>query len=233
MNGAKRSGRTDAATSAPPRRTEKRTQVERRAQAEARLLECARTLVARRGAAGMTLATAGEMAGYSRGLAAHHFGNKAALLRSLAEYIGNHFMTLFDDAKLETTGFAAVLHFIQTYLGRSGAEWTNTRAQLAMMADGITDDTMVGAELAKYNDVVISLLSKHFAEGIVQGEIRSEIDVRSSAICLLGALRGVMLQVLLKESQIDLASVRRQLLISTIHSYAVSPETWLAIARSR
>ena len=175
----------------------------------------------------MTLANVGEMAGYSRGLATHHFGNKAALLQSLAQYIGDNFLRLFDDAKFETTGFASVLHFIRTYLGRSGTQWTNTRAQLVLMTDGITDDSTVGADLSKYNESVIAFLSKHFTDGIAQGEIRSDVDTRSAAICLLGSLRGIMLQVLLKESGIDLSAVRQHLMSSTIYSYAVEPDKWL------
>jgi len=36
-----------------------------------------------------------------------------------------------------------------------------------------------------------------------------------------------MLQVLLKESGIDLSAVRQHLMSSTIYSYAVEPDKWL------
>ena len=63
--------------SSPPRRT----QEERRTEAEQRLLAAAAQLISETGPASMTLAKVGERAGYSRGLATHHFGSKAALMQ--------------------------------------------------------------------------------------------------------------------------------------------------------
>jgi AcrR family transcriptional regulator len=72
-------------------RPRRRTQAERREQAERRLLDAALAVVARRGSVRMTLAEVGEAAGYSRGLPAHRFGSKAGLLRALAAHIGELF----------------------------------------------------------------------------------------------------------------------------------------------
>src|SRR5690606_32978246 len=79
-----------AVAAAPVRR---RTQAERREEAEQRILEAALEIVARRGSVRMTLAEVGEAAGYSRGLPAQRFGNKAGLLRALAASIGTRFAT--------------------------------------------------------------------------------------------------------------------------------------------
>src|SRR5699024_4887137 len=70
----------------PTARPRRRTQAERRQEAEKRLLDAALEVVARRGSVRMTLAEVGEVAGYSRGLAAHRFGNKAGLLRALVAH---------------------------------------------------------------------------------------------------------------------------------------------------
>jgi AcrR family transcriptional regulator len=61
-----------AETSSP-----RRTQEERRVEAERRLLRAAAELVGEIGPARLTLANVGERAGYSRGLATHHFGPRA------------------------------------------------------------------------------------------------------------------------------------------------------------
>jgi len=59
---------------------QRRTQHERREEAGRRILDSAMALVSEKGVAGMTLNEAGERAGYSRGLPAHHYGNKEGLL---------------------------------------------------------------------------------------------------------------------------------------------------------
>jgi AcrR family transcriptional regulator len=59
------------------------SQIERRAEAERKLLEAAMELVAERGVRAVTLAAVGERAGYSRGLVTHHFGNRQGLLDAL------------------------------------------------------------------------------------------------------------------------------------------------------
>ena len=69
----------------------RRTQEQRREASEQRMLEAALALVAEKGTFRVTLAEIGERAGYSRGLPAARFGNKAKLLAALAAYIGDRF----------------------------------------------------------------------------------------------------------------------------------------------
>ncbi|CAN0427695.1 unnamed protein product, partial [Phaeothamnion confervicola] len=69
----------------------RRTQTERREEAERRLLDAALAIVARTGTVRLTLAEVGEAAGYSRGLPAHRFGSKAGLLRALVAHIHARF----------------------------------------------------------------------------------------------------------------------------------------------
>jgi AcrR family transcriptional regulator len=64
----------DKAATTSPRR---RTQAERRAAARDRLLQAAAELIAECGLPAVTLAQVGERAGYSRGIANHHFGTKS------------------------------------------------------------------------------------------------------------------------------------------------------------
>ena len=77
------------ASSAPKRRT----QAERREEAERAILDAATRLVAVKGLDELTLADAGEAAGYSRGLPSHYFGSKAELLSAIVEYIREWFFT--------------------------------------------------------------------------------------------------------------------------------------------
>ena len=54
-------------------------QAERRSRSEQRIIGAALHLIARHGLEGLSLAEAGEAAGYSRGLPVHLFGSRAEL----------------------------------------------------------------------------------------------------------------------------------------------------------
>ncbi|CAN5524728.1 TetR/AcrR family transcriptional regulator [soil metagenome] len=211
---------TDVPISDPSAR---RTQTERRAVAEARLLAAAREIVARKGWVGMTLAEVGEAAGYSRGLAAHHFGSKPKLLRALASHINDNFMQELDGSPPANDGIDALLSFVSVYLGRTDTRWTNTRALLVLMAEATTDDSETGESLGLYNQSVIEFLATQFRAGIAAGQIRPDVDPMTGAAILLGALRGVMLQSLLKNSRVDLVAVRKELSTMILRSFACEP----------
>src|ERR1700750_760341 len=90
-----------------------RTQVERRAEAERKLLEAATELIAERGVRAVTLAAVGERAGYSRGLVTHHFGNRQGLLDALTLELQNRFQPPVTDSR----GLKRLLEIVDAYLG--------------------------------------------------------------------------------------------------------------------
>ena len=208
-------------------RVERKTQEERRSEAEAKLLDAAREIVARKGWVGMTLGDVGIAAGYSRGIATHYFGSKTELLRSLSVKIGQNFMEGFM-ATPRQPGFNTIVDFITFYLCRDRETgWSNTRALLILMAEGTTDDSGVGANLVRYNLTIIAFLAEHFAHAMAVNEILTDVAPNEAAIALLGTVRGILLQKLLKDSAIDLDQVNRAVLITTIRAFAKRPDTWL------
>ncbi|MCW2271267.1 HTH-type transcriptional regulator AcrR [compost metagenome] len=191
----------------------RRTQAERRGEAEQRLLLAARQIVARKGWVGMTLSEVGEEAGYSRGLATHHFGSKAGLLRALAAYVNSNFMRLVQvEAPKWRPGLDALKGFISVYLGRNDSDWVNSRALLSLMAEAVTQDSETAQILAQYNRTVQQHLADCIGVGIANGEIRADVQPLASAVLILGTLRGSMLQYLLDPGGIDMAALHRQLL---------------------
>ena len=71
--------------------TRRRTQAERRAETERRLLEAAMDLVAAGGVGAVDARPVGAEAGYSRGIVNHHFGSRQALLDALARDVQGRF----------------------------------------------------------------------------------------------------------------------------------------------
>jgi AcrR family transcriptional regulator len=76
--------------------TVRRTQQQRRGQAETALLNAAAELVVEEGVHSLTLARVGARAGYSRGLIPHYFGSKQALLERLAHATQSGFVPGLD-----------------------------------------------------------------------------------------------------------------------------------------
>ncbi len=205
---AKTAPRVQPATPASPAR---RTQSQRREEAESRLLDAALAIVARAGSARLTLAEVGAAAGYSRGLATHRFGNKAGLLRALAAHINARFHDQLRAAPARRDGLDAIRGNISVYFGRSDRNWTTTRALLVMMTEGFMEGAELKSDMAAYNRLALAFFEKHLRSGIAQGEIRDDIEPAGTAVLLLGSLRGVMLQWLLDDA-IDLGVVRDRLL---------------------
>lgn len=215
-----REPRTPAPTSAPRKST---MRSERRALAERRLLDAAREIVAAKGCVGMTLEKVGEVAGYSRGLAAHHFGSKGGLLIALAHHLDDTFKALIHAGPPRRDGLDALEGFITTYLGRKDSQWTNTRALLLLMAESLIDDSGMGDEIAEYNARVVRYVEHHVRAGIAAGEIRRDVQPNVVAALIMGALRGVMLQKLNRDSKLDLKKVSRQMIDLLVRSLAVAP----------
>lgn len=212
-----------------PKAPGRRTQVQRRSEAEASMLEAAQAIVARKGWVGMTLAEVGLAAGYSRGLAAHHFGTKPRLLQALAMHIGQNFLVSIapNAKKARPGGMRAILQFVRAYLGSNEKQWINNRALLILMAESTTDESEAGPNLADYNRRSCAYLARLFDEGKAAGEVREDTDSTSAAVVVLSTMRGIMLQRLQKHSEIDLPAVRRQALTMTIRAWAHEPEKWL------
>lgn len=217
---------------------ERRTQTERREEAESRLLEAALDIVARRGSVRMTLAEVGEAAGYSRGLPAHRFGSKAGLVHALAGYIGERFGEQREQGPKPEPGLDAILGNIHFYfsLARApkrprattaaraggsaaappgtppGDAFTATRALLVMMTESCMESNAVlRTEVAAYNRSALAWFEQHIRTGIERGQIAADNDPAITAVILLGAMRGVLLQWLVDDC-LPLAAVRDRLL---------------------
>src|SRR5258706_15864354 len=97
------------------RSNERRSQAERRSEAELRLLHAALRIVAEQGLERFTLAEVGEAAGYSRGLPAHYFGSKEGLVGKLAAHIVGGFGRGLVRAEKHEAGLERLLGTVSYY----------------------------------------------------------------------------------------------------------------------
>jgi AcrR family transcriptional regulator len=185
--------------------TVRRTQQERRDQAEAALLNAAAELVVEEGVHSLTLARVGERAGYSRGLITHYFGSKQALLERLAYTTQSGFVPGLDGMP---PGLDRLLRLIDGYIGALGQLRMLNRAFLLLWAEAATTSDL--ARIFRERDQAFRAdLSEDVAAGIADGAVRPDVAAGEVAVAVLGQLRGIGLQRLVDSQAVDTERLRR------------------------
>ncbi|MEU0795260.1 TetR/AcrR family transcriptional regulator [Amycolatopsis sp. NPDC005961] len=184
--------------------TTRRTQQERRDQAEAALLGAAAELVVEQGVRSLTLARVGERAGYSRGLVTHHFGSKQVLLERLARATQTGFVPGLGDL---SPGLDRLLRLIEGYVGALGGVGVLNRAFLLLWAEAATASEL--APIFRERDEAFRAdLREDVTAGIDDGTIRPDVEAGEVAVAVVGQLRGIGLQRLLDAEAVDTERLR-------------------------
>lgn len=186
---------------------EARTQSERRAESEAKLLRAALELIAIQGFAGTTVAQIGEQAGYSRGLVTQHFGSKLGLARSLVGLIRKGFEQDTVPRVAPVPDRAILQAWIDRYIAALEADSARYRAILALQAESITSLDELQPHIADLNEQVRAYLKRRLGAAQSRGEIPSTIDLHALVTAVLGMLRGTASQYLIDPANTDLHAV--------------------------
>ena len=171
----------------------RRTQQERRADTERRVLDAALELIAAGGSRSMSLSRVGELAGYSRGIVNHHFGSKDELLRRAAR----HAQAAVPAPDPGLRGLERLLALVDTYIGYIIELETAGKAFLTMWAEAVAAEPVVRDVYVERDAWFRALIADIVTEGIADGTIRGDVDAAALAVMLLGQLRGVGLQMML------------------------------------
>ena len=185
-----------------------RTHAERRHEAETRIVQAAFEIVARRGVDQLTLAEAGEEAGYSRALPAHYFENREALLAAVAEHAVKNYRRRLSERNVPTDGgIDALLASIAFYLDDSRGWPKKLRAFHEIINAGLRWPA-IGEVVARLDRESIDRVSAQIRTAQRHGDIRVDIDPVAEAVAVCGAMRGIMSQWLIAPDSIDLDTVR-------------------------
>jgi AcrR family transcriptional regulator len=197
---------------------ERKTQEERRGEAERRLIDAAAAMVSEAGPGKVTVANVGERAGYSRGLVSHHFGSKRALMQRLVESVTYQFReALFDQQSSDALGELTTL--IDIYFDVVSDLQPINRARLVLWADAVanpSDDVrpaMVNADKEFREEI-----EKQLRHAIAADQVPQTVNAHGLATVIIAMLRGVALQSLIDDS-VDLVAARfeiEQLLLTRL-----------------
>jgi AcrR family transcriptional regulator len=168
----------------------RRSQLERRATTERRVLDAAMRLIAQRGSRAVTLAEVGRAAGYSRGIVHAHFGSREQLLAAVVREAQR-----FDVPAVEGDGLDRLTAGVVAYLDNLRRRAPATGAFLLMWAESVAADPVLGPLFAERDTTFRAALADQVRAGVADGSIRPDADPDAVAVALVGLLRGIGMQL--------------------------------------
>ncbi|MBH0776659.1 TetR/AcrR family transcriptional regulator [Nocardia bovistercoris] len=175
--------------------TPRRSQRERRAESEQKLLAATAQLIVERGMSELSLTAIGQRAGCSHALVNHLFGTKAAMIERLNDTVDEMYRAHIPAAIEGKVGVDAIVALAEAYLTLVTSDDPMARVHVVLWAQAV-------AGAADIRDSRIEW-DRHFRQGmsevIARATGRSSVDsyCRSSALVIVGLLRGVAMQHLL------------------------------------
>lgn len=196
------------ATPLPPR-----TQEQRRAEARESLVQAAAELIAEGGMAALTLADVGARAGYSRGIANHHFGSKAQLVTELVDRVEQEFVAATLPADGSADPVDATIEVVRAFLALLVDLPTMHRAFLVLWASSVTGDEEIRQRMNESDDAFRRELTGTLKR-VRRAEGHDPLDPAATATLVLGMLRGVALQHLLNPDALDLGALESSVCVT-------------------
>ena len=189
----------------------RRTQAERRADSERRLLQASAELIVERGLELTSLADIGRRAGASHAAVNHRFGSKDDLVDRLIEEAGGFYAATARRRIGSLTGIDALLELCDLYLDLVDGPDPIGRVHVVLWSEAVAHAAeRRGAHLdwdRRLRDFIATLIEDAVAEGTVD----PLVPVSAAAISIVGSLRGIAMQLLLDPDQTDLGVAKSAL----------------------
>jgi len=173
----------------------KRSQKERRAESDQRIIEAAIELFALRGYQKTSLIHIGQKAGFTGTLISNRFGSKERLLRAVLAHILNRFEADEPVAR-EQSASRQLEHFVATYIHDACIAQSRIRALYVIIGEALGSISCIENEVVKVNRVFRNRIEEFINLGMTSGEFSPKTDSQAQAIIIVGLLRGVTMQVL-------------------------------------
>jgi AcrR family transcriptional regulator len=186
----------------------RRTQAERRAETERRLIEATMEIIARDGVRAVTMAAVGEAAGYSRGIVNHQFGTREGLMTAVAKLAQSQFAPVAPGLR----GRERIVSDVAAYLAalRSGPRDASVFLRLWIAAIG-DEEPGLRALFVERDASFRGYFARKIAEGIEDGTIRPDVDAEAAGFAIVGQLRGISLQLQLAPDAADVDALAAEI----------------------
>ena len=182
-----------------------RTQAERTALAESRMIRAAINSLNTVGLQGTTAAAVGRNAGDSRGLAAQHVGSKAGLFRAVLKRLSSVWTAELLKRLNGKTGIEAITTATDTHLAHAMRHPEYIRAQNILWGAALDPSSEFKPNVAEFMKIQRESVAGWIRGGQDKGEIRKEINADRIAEQFYGGLLGINIQWLVSPDY-DLAA---------------------------
>ena len=182
---------------------DRRTQAERTALSDARMLDAAVELICAKGTIKTTLKEVGVVAGYSRGLASHRFGTKDQLFTFIVRSVGELWLKELSLAVKEEVGVNAIGAAIDAHQAFITQGANNIRAFYILWFNSIGPDrglreVVANIHLRRQKDV-----ESWIQKGVANKELCATIDYRGAAQNFCAAIIGIVYQWLADPENVE------------------------------
>lgn len=184
----------------------RRTQAERTAFSDARMLDAATGLIIEQGTHATTLKAVGERAGFSRGLASNRFGSKDALFAQLILRFNAGWTRNLASAVNGRTGIEACLAALDAVEGFLIEHSEDMKAMYILWFESISSHNNVRSHLADYHRIYRRDVAHWVDEGQQAGDIDRAVDGANYAFQFCSFIFGTVYQWLVSPGNVDLAS---------------------------
>ena len=172
----------------------KRTQAERTAESDGRMLKAAISLLVEKGAARTTLKEVGQRAGYSRGLASYRFGNKAGLFSFLIRSVGEDWLQELQAAVTNKVGLAAIAAATDAHYRFVSESADRIRAFYLLWFDSIGPEPELREVIRKIHERRQVDVANWIRAGIQSGGINANVNVDAVAGQFCATIIGIVYQ---------------------------------------
>jgi len=177
--------------------TPRPTQAERTALAEEKMVNATIELLNSAGLAGTTLIAIGERAGYSRGLASHHFGSKSGLFRTVLKHITSVWTEELQLNLQDKTGLAAILAALDAHRDHMLHYPEHARAMNILWTGSFDPASEFKPNVIEFHRLQREAAAAWVVAGKESGEIREDVNPQSFAEQFYASLLGLNYQWLI------------------------------------
>lgn len=181
------------------------TQAERTALAEEKMVNATIELLNTVGLAGTTLIAIGESAGYSRGLASHHFGSKSGLFRKVLRHITAVWTEELENNLDGKNGTEALLAALDAHRDHLLHFPHHARAMYILWSASFDPASEFKPNIVEFHRLQRATAAAWVRNGQKAGEIRADVNPESLAEQFYASLLGLNFQWLVNPD-IDLTA---------------------------
>lgn len=177
----------------------RRTQAERRADSEQRLIDASVELIVEQGLERTSLADIGKRAGASHALVNHRFGSKDELVDRIIEVATGYYASCAQDRVGERRGLEALLEVCDLYLDLVVGANPLGRVHIVLWSESIANSASRRTAQLEWDRQFREFLTLLITDGMATGTVRSDLTVAETSLTIVGILRGIAMQLMLDE----------------------------------